>query len=258
MAEERGFAEFASLYEKMVDWDRRLARELPFYRKLFADHKVSSVLDVACGPGRHAATMAAWGLKVTAADPDKGMIALAGEHARTKQVSVELIEADFLSLASQIPGPFDAIMCVGNSFPALRESDERVRVLKDFASLMSSSGILVIHLLNYEVLLKSIDAGAPVQVRTSTDGSVRFVKSFRRAGAHVEMSIEFRGAEGTGGRLVHELYPVNDEQLRAEIEGAGMKVVGTFGDYAGGRFERASSEDLIIVAQKFLGVRHDS
>lgn len=140
--------------------------------------------------------------------------------------------------------------CAWNSFPALRESGERVQVLSDFARLLTPSGILIIHLLNFEVLLASIDAGAPTRMKTSADGSVRFMKSFRRVGSHVEMSIEFRRVADAGGRLVHELFPVSESELSKEIQAAGTIVVGTFGDYDGGRFDRESSEDLIIVAQK--------
>lgn len=251
MADEHGFAEFASLYEKMVDWDRRLARELPFYRKLFSDHKISRVLDVACGPGRHAVALAGLGLKVTAVDPDKGMLGLAREHARSRQATVEFVEADFLNLAPLVRGPFDAVMCVGNSFPALRDFNERVQVLKDFAGLLSPCGIVVLHLLNYDVLLRSVDAGdAAPRVRMSTDGTIRFMKSFHRVGSHLEMSVEYRRADGTSGRLVHELYPVSERELRGEIEAAGMTVTATFGGYDGDRFDRGSSEDLITVAQK--------
>jgi len=250
MPEGHGFAEFASLYDKMVDWERRLARELPFYRKLFSEHKVKSVLDVACGTGRHAAALAEMGLAVTGAEADTGMLGLARERARTGQARVEFVEADFLSLGKVVQGPFDAVICVGNSFPALCNSVERVQVLRDFAGVMSADGIAIIHLLNYELLLANIDAESPSQVRTSKDGSVRYVKSFRRAGSHVEMCIEYKHTEGTGGRFVHELHPVNAWELETEMASAGMRVIGTYGDYEFGKFEMGSSEDLIMVAKK--------
>ena len=49
------FGDLADVYEAMIDWPKRLAGEGPFYRRLFGRHGVRSVIDVACGTGRHAA-----------------------------------------------------------------------------------------------------------------------------------------------------------------------------------------------------------
>ncbi len=250
MPDQSSFADFASLYDQMIHWDRRLGRELPFYRKLFVEHRVASVLDVACGPGHHAVAFAGWGLKVTAVDADPSMLDLARGYARRKNLTLDFIESDFLSLATHVSGPFDAILCIGNSFPALRTSEERRQVLDTFAALLASGGILVLHLLNFEHLLASIDAGTPTRVRTSPDGSIRFMKSFHRLASHVEMSIEFKRAEDAGGRFVYELYPVNEHELHAEIEAAGVNVLGAFSDYEAAPFDAGTSEDLILVARK--------
>jgi len=46
------FQKLTDVYEAMIDWPKRLAHEEPFYRRLFAEHSVQSVVDTACGTGR--------------------------------------------------------------------------------------------------------------------------------------------------------------------------------------------------------------
>ena len=68
------FSDVADIYEAMIDWQKRLASEGPFYRRLFDRVGVHSVLDVACGTGRHAAMFHSWGLRVEGADISANMI----------------------------------------------------------------------------------------------------------------------------------------------------------------------------------------
>ena len=51
-------------YDRFVDWRKRLAREMPFYRREFEEHSVRRVIDVGCGTGMLPIQWAAWGLDV--------------------------------------------------------------------------------------------------------------------------------------------------------------------------------------------------
>ena len=57
------FDDLTDIYEAMIDWPKRLANEGPFYRRWFERVGVQSVVDVACGTGRHAAMFHSWGRK---------------------------------------------------------------------------------------------------------------------------------------------------------------------------------------------------
>jgi SAM-dependent methyltransferase len=49
------FEDRPELYDALVDWSKRLAREEPFFRAVFEQVAARRVLDAACGTGRHAA-----------------------------------------------------------------------------------------------------------------------------------------------------------------------------------------------------------
>ena len=61
-------------YDTFVNWDARLARELPFFRDIFESVAATSVIDVGSGSARHAISFASWGMAVDAVDPDQSML----------------------------------------------------------------------------------------------------------------------------------------------------------------------------------------
>ena len=68
------FRDLTDVYEVLVNWPQRLAREEPFYRRLFAAHQVSRVFGRGLRTGHHAAMFHRWGLAVEGADVSPGMI----------------------------------------------------------------------------------------------------------------------------------------------------------------------------------------
>ena len=109
------FQDLTDIYDAMIDWPKRLAHEGPFYRQLFERHGVRSVIDVACGTGRHAAMFRSWDLRVEGADISPAMIdrarAAFGEPAGLRWAVRGFDEP--IAPAE----PFDAAVCVGNSLP---------------------------------------------------------------------------------------------------------------------------------------------
>ena len=55
-------------YDRFVDWEGRLAHELPFFDRLFGQHRVRRLVDTACGTGHHAIALAQRGYQVAGAD----------------------------------------------------------------------------------------------------------------------------------------------------------------------------------------------
>ncbi|MBU7005927.1 class I SAM-dependent methyltransferase [Phosphitispora fastidiosa] len=78
---ENLFSGFASDYDRMIDWEKRLTREAPFFKRLFAERVSGKVLDTACATGRHALMFGSWGLQVAASDASSEMIDRARANA---------------------------------------------------------------------------------------------------------------------------------------------------------------------------------
>lgn len=100
-------------YDRFVDWTARLAFELPVLEGLLARYGARRVLDAACGTGRHAIALAERGYQVLGADLSAGMVAQATANALAAGVEVPFVEAGLGELAVAAPGPFDAVLCLG-------------------------------------------------------------------------------------------------------------------------------------------------
>ena len=91
-----------------MNWEGRLAHELPFFLELFEAKGVQRVLDAACGTGRHAIALAGQGYRVRGADVSTAMIDHARQNAASQGVDVEFAVAGFGQLAT-LGGGFDAL-----------------------------------------------------------------------------------------------------------------------------------------------------
>lgn len=144
-------ADFYPLFYK--DWNIQLEREGLTLRSIFRNKGVETILDVACGPGTQAIPLAKLGFKVVAIDPSVEMLKKAQRTADEHGVSAEWHRADFLSLTDVVDGPFDAIVCKGNSLPHLLTDDEIEITIQTFFELLRPGGVLVVGLRDFEMML---------------------------------------------------------------------------------------------------------
>jgi glycine/sarcosine N-methyltransferase len=244
-------------YDRFVDWEKRLAREAPFFRTLFDEHGVRSVIDVGCGTGRHAVLFASWGLDVTGVDPDAEMLARAREHARASASAARFVEGGFGGLAGLGVGPVDAVTCTGNALPHVDGARGLREALEDFAAVLRPGGLLVLHLLNHDRLIGDAVRTVPPVVRDDESGTTVFL----RVMDHVAGGIRFdfvtlhrpKGAWESGAawevssrRSTHTALP--SSVLAAGLGTAGFTGVRWAGDHTGKAFDPMADESVLVTA----------
>ena len=141
-----GFDVNVERYDGLIDWDRRLANEAPFYRSRFEQISARRILDAACGTGRHAALFSSWGLEVEGADISPEMIALCRERNRDSDRLCWAVRPFTDEPIEQ--ATFDAVVCVGNS---LALADDRSSVASAVAAMLEAlrpGGLLIVQVLN--------------------------------------------------------------------------------------------------------------
>ncbi|MBI5232105.1 MAG: class I SAM-dependent methyltransferase [Coriobacteriales bacterium] len=270
MAEDRAFR--ASDYDEFVDWNARLGRELPFFRALFAEYGVRRVLDAGCGSGQHAIAFANEGLDVAGLDPSEGMLAQARHNAREAGVHVRFAEGTFADAGSvafeEFGGPADAVLTLGNGLPHVAGIDGLREALGAFAEALRTGGVLVLHLLNHERLIRGSIRTVPPKVRETADGTKVFVRVIdyideglvfdfvtivRQPGA-IEGDRVHAGDDAArdwsleARRSVHTALPIG--VLREELGAAGFAVAGEFGSHSRSTLVAETDESVIVVATK--------
>jgi SAM-dependent methyltransferase len=244
---------FSADYDRFVNWPARLARELPPLERLFRESGVHRVLDAACGTGQHALALGRDGYEVAGADLSLPMIERARANAAAAGVKATFVVAGLGELAKALPGPFDAVICLGNSLPHLLTAQAVQAALADLAALLRSGGRLVIQNRNYDRVWRERERFMPLEVHREGEQEWLF---FRFVDLH-EATLTFNVVtlERCGGRWSYragatELRPILAGQLAADLQAAGFVDVVLWGDYEGAPFDAQTSSDLIAAARK--------
>jgi SAM-dependent methyltransferase len=254
------YDQFSSDYDRFVNWERRLANELPFVEAQLDEMKAQRVLDAACGTGRHAIALAKRGYSVVGVDPSRGMIERARQAAEGHRGKLDLQFAvagfgEFQDALHDgaVPGGFDAVLCLGSSLPHVLTREGLATALSDFGAVLRPGGLLLIQNRNFDMVLAKRERWMKPQSHTEgenewvfvrvydfdDDGTITFnVLTLRREGSSAwQQSVE-----------ATQLYPWRQETLLAALDEGKWGNVVCWGDMRGGAYVPAKSPNLVIAA----------
>ncbi len=108
--------------------------------------KGSALLDLCCGPGRHAVEFAKKGLAVTGFDFSGEYLKEAAARAKKKKVSLRLMRGDMRRL--KFSGEFDAAVNLFTSFGYFQKFADDLKTLKGVARALRPGGLFLLDLIN--------------------------------------------------------------------------------------------------------------
>jgi SAM-dependent methyltransferase len=123
------------------------------------------VLDLGCGPGRHALPLAAAGIDVTAVDTSRELIDTLCRRAAEAGVDVEALVDDMRLF--ERPGAFDAVLLMWTSFGYFDDERDHRTVLDNALQSLEPGGWLVLDLVGLETLCRTLQ---PVHLTEYDDG----------------------------------------------------------------------------------------
>jgi SAM-dependent methyltransferase len=245
------YDDFSSQYDRFVNWEARLAYEMPFLVELLAPFAGGRVLDVACGTGQHAIALAGRGFRVTGADLSRGMIARARQNAERAGVDLELVTAGFGELAEQLKPGFDVLLCLGNSLPHALDNRELEQALADFAALLRPGGLLVIQNRNFDAVLFSAQRWMPPESAQQADREWLFLR-FYDFNADGTLTFNLLTLEREAGGSWSQradatrLRPWRQTELTQALTQAGFVSQRCYGDMQGNAFDLDQSGNLVV------------
>ena len=244
------FDDLTDVYEAMIDWPERLANESPFYRRWFERTGVRSVLDVACGTGRHAALFHSWNLRVEGADLSPRMIERAcGNFGEPPGLRWAVRGFDQPIPAGE---PFDAALCVGNSLALAPDAATAQRAIGEMLAAVRPGGEVLIHLLNLWRLPDGPVVWQKCRRTTLPQGEVLILKGVHRAGGKGYVDLIVANLDGAATMRTESapLLGLESADLEQMARRSGAAEVGFFGGYREQPYDRGESVDLLMVARK--------
>ncbi|KXH69989.1 MAG: hypothetical protein AM326_01480 [Candidatus Thorarchaeota archaeon SMTZ-45] len=252
------FNELALAYDNSIDWGSRLNRELPFLQFYMDEFKADRVLDMACGSGRHAVALASLGFNVVGFDTSEGMIAAARNHAKNARVAVEFHIADMQRFSSKVDGPFDVVICLGNSLALLPNFEVLKDVIKAVYDVLSPSGSFIFQVLNFEEVLISGFRFFPIKGgKTSVGEDVVFSRFYEHSDESwstlVATSFVKKGKDWETAISTRRVLHTNLKTLETMLTKTGFENFEFFSDYHKNGFDSKKSRNLVVSARRKQG-----
>ena len=199
------------------------------------------ILDLACGPGRHALELARRGFAVTGVDATAGFVEQAAVLAASEGLDVELVHDDMRSFCR--PASFDAVINLATSFGYFEDPQHDLRVLANVRRSLRAQGALLMELQGKEVVARAL-AGRDWCEKAG--GFLLTEQSVRDDWSWVDNRLVFL-LEGTRQELVlsHRLFSA--AELAALITAAGFASPTVFGGLSGSPYD-ARAVSLVVVA----------
>jgi len=242
----------ATDYDRFVNWEGRLAYELPFLERLLKEQGTIHVLDTACGTGHHALALAQRGYQAVGADLSEAMIQQARANASRAGLPVEFAVAGFGGLAS-LGRTFDALLCLGNSLPHLLTDHDLERALRDFAAVLRPGGLLITQNRNFDRVYAENERFMPPQSHKNGDREWLFLRFYDLSPDRITFNMIRLRRAGEGWQQDAQstmLRPLFRQGLEVNLREAGFTDLAVYGGCDGSAFDPESSGDLIFTARK--------
>jgi len=223
----------------------RTAREVDFIERTLTLPPCSTILDLCCGQGRHAVSLAERGYAVTGLDLSTSLLAKAEKEAKGRGVPLHLVYSDMRRIP--FTGEFDAVINVFTAFGYLESDAEDQKVLRQVAKTLKPGGKFLIDIGNREYVIRNY---RPQEWTAHEDGTVdlrerRF--DFLTGRNHETIIIVKPDGSRREQRIQVRMYTL--AEMTAMLAKAGLSLEATYGGFQGEEYG-LDSRRMILLARK--------
>lgn len=206
--------------------------------------KGKSVLDLCCGPGRHAIELAKRGYSVTGVDLSGYLLKKAKKNAQSKNAAVNFIKADMVNYKRA--NAYDLVINMFTAFGYFENKEDDIKVLKNIYAGLKRNGTLLIELKGKENLAKVYQRKGVskypggtllIEFHEIVDGWSRIKNEW----------ILVKGDKIIRHKFQHTIY--SGQELKDRLDSVGFADIKLYGDLAGSEYGPDSNR-LIAVARK--------
>jgi SAM-dependent methyltransferase len=233
--------EYHALYPHRDDEDAR--RAVALIRGTLTWQHGDRILDLACGPGRHAAELERLGGQVVGFDLSRAMLRRARERT-----GAALVRGDMRALPFR-EGSFALAVNLFTSFGYFLDDAEHHLVVRQVAAALAPGGHFVLDYLNAEHVRRTLKLGEQAQGRSGNGERRSEVRVTRRIGADGRFVIKEIELRDEGRRFEERVRLYDADELAALLTDAGLRIEARFGDYDGGPAGPSTPRVILVGAR---------
>jgi SAM-dependent methyltransferase len=204
----------------------------------------ATVLDLACGPGRHALELARRGFVVTGVDRTKAYLEQAASQADEEGLEIEWVHADMRSFSR--PGAYDLVINLFTAFGYFEDPEDDRTVARNLVEAMRPGGTLVMDMIGKEIMARVFQAR---DWRELPDGA--YLLEERRVASGWDWAesrwILIDGPRQRKITICHRIYSATE--LSALMRASGCGFVKVYGALDGSDYDHEAKR-LTLVARK--------
>jgi SAM-dependent methyltransferase len=194
-----------------------------------------TILDLACGKGRHSIYLNKLGYQVTGVDLSENSIAIANESSN------ETLQFKTHDMREPMNETYDAVFNLFTSFGYFDTFEDNIKTLKAIKDSINEYGFGVIDFFNTDFIIENLVAEETKEIDGITFNIKRFVENKKII---KEIRFEVKGESFFFSEKV-SAFTLSD--FEAMLEEAGIFLLEIFGDYKLRKFYKTQSERLIMI-----------
>jgi SAM-dependent methyltransferase len=203
----------------------------------------ASLVDLACGRGRHAIPLARAGFRVTGVDYSEKMLLMGKAKAEREGVSVKWVREDMRTFRR--PGSYDLFLSLFTSFGFFSDPENQ-RVLENIGASLKKSGTLLLDLRNaMKGFARPEDSEKTLPVSA---GLLRMSVRYDRGTGRAKAEHVLTRRDGIRISSVFDVRIYTKEELDSMLRSAGLRVKGFFGSLSGAPLTLLSDR-MVVVAE---------
>ena len=198
----------------------------------------NTILDLACGKGRHSIFLNSLGYTVIGADLSENSIEYANQFGNS----------NLKFMVQDMRKPFnikvDAIFNMFTSFGYFDDDNDDIKVLKNIEDMIATNGVAVIDYMNVNKVIKNL-----VKSETVTRDNLDFKIKRHLTNGFITKDIDLSD-QGKEYHFQERVKAIDLEKFKSYCTHANLKINHIFGDYNLSEFDNETSDRLILILSK--------
>lgn len=193
------------------------------------------ILDLACGKGRHAVYLNSRGYDVTGVDLSPQSIVYA------KQFENKTLHFDVHDMSKPYSQQFDAVFNLFTSFGYFENEEDNLNTIKAIKSNLKDNGVGVIDFMNVDFVIDNL-----VEENNKTVEGIDFNLKRNVVHGYIIKDISFE-VDNISYNFKERVKALKLDDFIDMFQKANIQLLDVFGDYKLNKFDKKTSERLILI-----------